>query len=150
MQFVQKSREIETLVSISIQQKVLQLLQARLQSFWPESVTNSLRDFSEKFTAEADSLRMGSSQSVEWLTRITEGLLEFDYWTLQILLMRSRLETVSPNMQSTRSRTANGRRFRSFQRLIDEMQAMDPVGGSQIYFIIFTTNDQRRKDPSHL
>nr|DAW47011.1 MAG TPA: hypothetical protein [Caudoviricetes sp.] len=33
MQFVRKSREIETLVSISIQQKVLQLLQVRLRSF---------------------------------------------------------------------------------------------------------------------
>nr|DAE87565.1 MAG TPA: hypothetical protein [Caudoviricetes sp.] len=33
MPFVQKSREIETLVSISIQQKIALLLQARLQSF---------------------------------------------------------------------------------------------------------------------
>ena len=58
MQFVQKSREYEMLALISIQQKIALLHQVRRQSFWPESVTNYRKDFSEKSIEEADSLRV--------------------------------------------------------------------------------------------
>lgn len=76
MQFVGKSKEIEMLALISIQQKIALLHQVRRQSFWPESVTNYHKDSSVKSTEEADSLRWGSSQSEEWLMRTTEGLFE--------------------------------------------------------------------------
>ena len=137
MPFVQKSREIETLVSISTLQKVLQLHQVRRQSLWLESVTNYHKDSSVRSTEEVVLLRWGLSQSVEWLMRTTEGLLEFDYSIPLTLLMRSKLETALHNMQSTRSRIANGKRLQSFQRLIDEMQATDRVGGSQIYLFFY-------------
>lgn len=108
-------------------QKVLQLHQARLQSLWPESVTNSLRASLVRSTEEVDLLRWGSSLWVESSMRTTEGLLELDYWTLQMLLTRSRLEIVSPNMQSTRLRTASERRLRNFQRPTDEQTDSEAV-----------------------
>lgn len=57
MQFVQKSREYEMLALISIQQKIALLHQVRRQSFWPESVTNSLRASSVRSTEEVGLLR---------------------------------------------------------------------------------------------
>ena len=74
--------------------------------------------------------------------RTTEGLLESVCSTLQTLLTRSKSEIALHNMQSTRSRTANGKRFRSFQRLIDEMQATDRVGDSQIYLFFYYTMEK--------
>ena len=142
MQFVRKSREIETLVSISIQQKVLQLLQVRLRSFWLELVTNSLRASLVRSTEEVGLLRVGSSQSVEWLMRTTEGLLESVCSTLQILLTRSRSETVSLSMRSIKLKTASERRLMSSQRLTDEMQATDRVGDSQFYLFFYYTMDK--------
>nr|DAW73475.1 MAG TPA: hypothetical protein [Caudoviricetes sp.] len=59
--------------------------------------------------------------------------------------MRSRLEIALHNMQSTRSRIASERRFLSFQRLIDEMQATDRVGGSQIYLLLFLQMTREEK-----
>ena len=59
--------------------------------------------------------------------RITEESLEFDYWTLQILLTRSRSEIALHNMQSTRSRIANGKRLRNYQNPIDEKMDSEVV-----------------------
>nr|DAP11003.1 MAG TPA: hypothetical protein [Caudoviricetes sp.] len=44
-----------------------------------------------------------------------------------MLLTRSRLEIVSPNMQSTRLRTASERRLRNFQRPTDEQTDSEAV-----------------------
>ena len=74
--------------------------------------------------------------------RTTEGLLGFDYWTPLTLLMRSRLEIVSPNMQSTKLKTASERRLMSSQRLTDEMQATDRVGDSQFYLFFYYTMEK--------
>ena len=82
---------------------------------------------------------------MEWLMRTTEGLLESVCSILQTLLTRSKSETALHNMQSTRSRNANGKRFRSFQRLIDEMQATDRVGDSQIYLFFYYTMEKLLK-----
>ena len=68
--------------------------------------------------------------------------MEFDYSILQIFLTRSKLEIVSPNMQSTRSRTANGRRLRNYQRLTEEKTDSEVVGNriiNQIYLLIIDT-----------
>ena len=103
---------------------------------------NSLRDSLVRSTEEVDFPRWGSSQSVELLTRTTEGLLELDYWTLQMLLTKSEPETVSLSMRYTRSRIANGRRFRSFQNLIDEqtdLEAQENRIKNQIYLLIIDT-----------
>nr|DAT30029.1 MAG TPA: hypothetical protein [Caudoviricetes sp.] len=77
--------------------------------------------------------------------RTTEGLLEFDYSILLILLTRSRSETVSLSMQSTKLKTASERRLRSFQTLTDEMQATDRVGDSQFYLFFYYTMDKLLK-----
>ena len=135
------------LVSISIQQKVLQLHQVRLQSFWLGLVTNYHKDSSVRSTEEVGLLRVGSSPLVEWLMRTTGGSLEFDYWTLQILLMRSRSETVSLSMQSIKLKTASERRLMSSQRLTDEMQATDRVGDSQIYLFFLLHNGKTTTTP---
>ena len=127
MPFVRKSKESEMLALIYIQQKIAQLLQVRPQSLWPESVMNSLRDSLVRSTEEVDSLRVVSSQSVEWSMRTTEESLESDYWTPQILLTRSRLEIVSPNMQSIKSSNANEKRLRNFQRPTDEQTDSEAV-----------------------
>ena len=142
MPFVRKNKERETLALIYMLLKIAQLHQVRLQSFWLGLGMNCHKDFSEKSTEEVDSLRMVSSPWVEWLTRTTEGLLEFDYSILQIFLTRSKLEIVSPNMQSTRSRTANGRRLRNYQRLTEEKTDSEVVGNriiNQIYLLIIDT-----------
>lgn len=142
MQFVQKSREIETLVSIFTLLKIALLHQVRLRSFWLGLVTNYHKDSSVRSTEEVVLLRVGSSPLVESLMRTTEGLLEFDCWILQICLMRSRLETVSLSMQSIKLKTASERRLMSSQRLTDEMQATDRVGDSQFYLFFYYTMDK--------
>ena len=148
MQFVRKNKEIETLVSIFTLLKIAQLLQARLQSFWLELVTNFRKDFSEKSTEEVDFLRWGSSQSVEWSMRTTEGLLELDYWTLQMLLTRSEPEIVLLNTQSTRLSNANERKLLSFRTLTDEQTDLVVVENNcrnQTFISFFNRYDRKTR-----
>lgn len=59
-----------------------------------------------------------------------------------MLLTKSEPETVSLSMRYTRSRIANGRRFRSFQNLIDEqtdLEAQENRIKNQIYLLIIDT-----------
>ena len=122
--------------------KIARLHQARLQSLWHESVTNSLRASSVRSTEEVDSLRWGSSLWVEWSMRTTEGLLELDYWTLQMLLTRSEPEIVLLNTQSTRLSNANERKLLSFRTLTDEqtdLEAQENRIKNQIYLLIIDT-----------
>ena len=74
--------------------------------------------------------------------RTTEVLLELVCWILQTLLTRSRLEIVSPNMQSIKSSNANERRSRNSQTLTDEqtdLEAQENRIKNQIYLLIIDT-----------
>nr|DAW47013.1 MAG TPA: hypothetical protein [Caudoviricetes sp.] len=77
--------------------------------------------------------------------RTTEGLLESVCSTLQILLTRSRSETVSLSMRSIKLRIASERRLRNYQNPIDEMRATDRVGGNQIYLFFYYTMEKLLK-----
>ena len=74
--------------------------------------------------------------------RTTEGLLELDYWTLQMLLTRSEPEIVSHSMRYTRLSNVSERRLRNYQRPSDEqtdLEAQENRIINQIYLLIIDT-----------